>query len=451
MTADPFDLIVIGSGAAAASCWDAAARLGKRVAVFESDTLGGECANFACMPTKALLHCAETYETAAGAGRFGIRVGPVSVDYGRVKAWKDHVVSFTGAALGEQPYRDKGVTVIRGRARFVSTAEVEADGQTYAAERFLVATGATQARPDVPGLQQAGYLTFREAIDLTALPSSALVLGGGAVGCEFSHLWSAFGVRVVLAQRNERLVPQEDSEVGDFLAAHFRRRNVDVRLGAGLARVERVASGKRVTLSPGNESFVVDEILVATGKAPNTDLGLDRAGVAFNRRGIVVDETLRTTNALVHAAGDVIGPYRFTHAASYQGRLAFENMFGSRPRRVDYRAMPRCVFTSPEVAAVGLTEHAAREQGVAVRVGRAGIDGNDRALAMGRQDGFVKVIADPGGRLLGGVVVAERAGEVAQELGLAVALGATASQLAGVIHAFPTYSEALVAACRELQ
>src|SRR5262245_35610586 len=208
-----FDLIVIGSGAAAASCWSAAAKMGKRVAVFEAEALGGECPNFACMPTKALLHCAEVYEAMLGAGRFGIETGPVSVDYARVKAWKDAVVSRTGAARGEQPYRDMGVGVVRERARFVSAARVEAKGRTYEADHFLVATGAAAVRPEIPGLHEAGYLTFREAIDLTAIPSSVLVLGGGPVGCEFSHLLSAFGSRVVLVDRNPRLLHREDGEI----------------------------------------------------------------------------------------------------------------------------------------------------------------------------------------------------------------------------------------------
>jgi len=446
--AQHFDLIVIGSGAGAASCWTTAARLGKRVAVFESDRLGGECPTVACMPTKALLHCAEVYETVVGGDRFGVHAGAVSVDYARARTWKDQVVSRTEAARGEEPYRELGVAVVRGRARFISPSRAEANGRVYSAEHFLVATGAVQVRPDIPGLDEVGYITSREAIDLTALPGSALVLGGGPVGCEFAHLWSAFGTRLVMADRNARLVHREDPEVGEFLAGHFRRRGVDVRLETSVVRIERTSHGKRVVLY-GGEPVVVDEVLVATGKAPSTDLGLDAAGVRFDRRGIAVDETLRTTNPRIYAAGDVVGPYRFTHAAAYQGRVACDNMFGA-PRRVDYRAMPRCVFTSPEVGTIGLTEAEARAQGADVRVGRAGIASADRAITTGRTDGFVKVIADGRGRLLGGAVIADRAGEVAQELGLAVSLGATASQVAAAIHAFPTYADALVSACHAL-
>ena len=451
MSLDQFDLIVIGSGAAAASCWHAAAEMGKRVAVVEAGPLGGECPNFACMPTKALLHCAEVFETVAGAGAFGVGTGPVSLDYSKVKAWKDSVVSHTGAALGEKPYQDKGVALIRALARFVSPSELEVNGRVYEAERYLVATGASPVPPDISGLREAGYLTFHEAIDLTAIPRSILVLGGGPVGCEFTHLLSAFGSRVVLADRNPRLLHQEDPEIADFLADHFRRRGVDVRLRTAVTRVERVAAGKQATLSPGNERIVVDEILAATGKRPNTDLGLEAAGVEYDKRGISVDDTLRTTNARIYAAGDVVGPFRYTHAAAYQGRVACDNMFGSRRRRVDYRAMPRSVFTSPEVAAVGLTEQAARDAGKIVRVGRANMADNDRALTTGRREGFVKVIADDAGRLLGGAIVADRGGEVAQELALAIALGATAAQLAGAMHAFPTYSEALASACQAVE
>ena len=450
MRPDRFDLVVIGSGAAAASCWSAAVKKGKRVAVFESEALGGECPNFACVPTKALLHCAEVYTAVATAGRFGIQTGPISVDYARVKAWKNHAVSRTGAALGEQPYRDAGVTVIHGRARFVSPSEVEANGQRYAAERFLIATGARQVVPEIPGLRDTGYLTYREAVDLSVPPPSLLVLGGGPVGCELGHLFSTFGSRVVIADRNPRLIHREDPEAGDFLAGHFRRRGVDVRLDTGVVRIEPFAQGKRAIFSGSQEPVLVSDILVAAGKVPDLDLGLEAAGVESTRDGIVVSRTLQTKNPIVYAAGDVVGPYRFTHAAAYQGRFACDNMFGSRPRPGNYSAMPRCIFTSPEVAAVGLTEQQVHEQGVDACVGRVGIDSSDRAMICGRTNGFVKVIADPTGRLLGGTIVADRAGEVAQELALAVSLGASAAQLAETIHAFPTYSEALAAACGQV-
>jgi pyruvate/2-oxoglutarate dehydrogenase complex dihydrolipoamide dehydrogenase (E3) component len=448
-----FDLIVIGSGTAGSSCWYAARQLGKSVAVFEQGVLGGECPTFACVPTKALLHCAEVYETARTAARFGTDATGLRFDYARVKAWKDEVVSKTGAALGEQPYREMDVHLVRAAARFLSPGEIEADGRRYTAERFLVATGASQRLPPVEGLGEAGYITFREAIDLTSVPQTLFVLGGGAVGCEFTHLFNRFGAQVTIADKNERLLHLEDAEVGELLADLFAHRGIDVRMGVTVERVVSEGAKKRVTLSRdgSTDSLLVDEVLVATGKSPNISLGLEAAGIEYDKtRGITVDDMLRTTNPAVYAAGDVAGPYRFTHAASYQGYLACHNMFSDEKRRADYGAMPRCVFTSPEVAAAGLTESQAREAGHDVWVGMAGVDASDRALTSGEMDGFVKVIADATGKLLGGAAVAPHAGEFMQELALAIRLGATAEQLATTVHAFPTFSEALAAACAEV-
>jgi dihydrolipoamide dehydrogenase len=444
-----FDLIVIGSGSAASSCWYAARQRSKSVAVFESDTLGGECPTHACVPTKALLHCADVLDTLRGAQRFGIKAGTVDFDYGTVRAWKDEVVSQTGAALGEKPYLDMGVKLIRERASFQAPGAVKAGGRTYTAERFLIATGSSQSIPDLPGLAEAGFITFREAIDLEEPPRRLLILGGGPVGCEFTHLFSAFGSQVTIVDHNPRLLSDEDPEVGELMGSIFAQRGISLLTGYEAQEVGREGAAKRVRLQRerGSETIVVDEILVATGKVPNLDLGLEAAGIEYDEGGVKVDDFLRTSNRLVYAAGDVAGPYRYTHSASYQGQVACYNMFEADKLRVDYGAMPRSVFSQPEVAAVGLTEAEARQRGLEPRVGFAEAADSDRALVTGSQWGFVKVLADSEGRLIGGALIGPRAGEVAQELALAVALGATAAQVAATIHAFPTFSETLAAAC----
>jgi pyruvate/2-oxoglutarate dehydrogenase complex dihydrolipoamide dehydrogenase (E3) component len=446
-----FDLIVIGSGSAGSSCWYAARQLGKSVAVFEAEVLGGECPTFACVPTKALLQCAEVYDTVVTSGDYGIEPGQVRFNYAKIKARKDRIIGQTGAALGEKPYHDMGVELFRRRARFVSETAIEAGGDEFSADRFLIASGASQRLPEVAGLAETGYLTFREAIDLTELPGSIVIMGGGAVGCEFAQLFSSFGAKVTIIDRNSRLLHREDDEVGDFMGAHFQERGVELLLEATLLAAQRDGPKKRITVrADGVErDLICDEILVATGKTPNTDLGLNLANIAYGRNGVPVDETLRTTNPNVYAAGDVTGPYQFTHAASYQGNIACYNMFHDEPIAVDYRAMPRCVFTFPEVALVGATEAEARQQGP-VRIGFSPLEYSDRALTSGHEQGFVKVIADGDGRLVGGAIVAPRAGEMVQELVLAIALGATAEQVAATVHAFPTYSEAVAAACAEV-
>lgn len=444
-----FDLMVIGSGAAGSACWYAARQLGKSVAVFEEDTLGGECANYACVPTKALLHAAEVLETVQGAGRFGIEAGGGGFDYRRVNAWKERVLAETGAALGTRPYEEAGVTLVQERAAFVAANAIEAGGRRYTAERFLIATGARPRQPQIEGLTEAGYLTFRDAVALEVLPESVFILGGGPVGCEFASLFSSFGVRVLLADRNPSLLHKEDPEAGEALADAFSGRGVDVLLEADVLQVQRERGQRRVSvrLPAGERVFAIEQVLVAVGKIPNTGLNLEAAGVKYSANGVQIDDGMRTSNPSVYAAGDVAGPYRFTHAASYQGSIAAANMFGPEPRRADYRAIPRCVFTSPEICAVGLTEAQAREQGHEVRIGTADLRDNDRGLTTGQRSGFVKVVAGRDGGLLGGVMAGPRAGEVMHELALAVKLGAKAADVASLVHAFPTFSEALGAAC----
>ncbi|MPZ48962.1 MAG: hypothetical protein GEU75_06575 [Dehalococcoidia bacterium] len=446
-----FDLIVIGSGSAASACWFNARRLGKSVAVFEGDVLGGECPTSACIPTKALLQCAEVFETVLNAGQFGVQGGGQPwFEYAAIKERKDYIVSQTIASLGEAPYRDMGVEVIRHYARFTGPNEVEAGGERYTAAKILIATGARQRIPEIPGLAEAGYLTFKEAVDLEAVPGMIMILGGGAVGCEFTQLFATFEAGVVLLDRNQRLLHDEDPEVGALMQELFDKKGVGVLLETNALAVEIGDDGrKRVAIErEGREGqLIVDEILIATGKVPNTDLNLEAAGVKYNDNGIVVDDTLQTSNPNVYAAGDVVGPYLYTHAASYQGEIAGHNLFADEKRHADYRAMPRCVFTLPEVATVGLTEEQARAQGINLRIGMTPIDVADRSLTAEQFDGFVKVLADDSGRIVGASIVAPRAGEMIQELVLAISLGATAEQVAMTIHAFPTYSEAVAAAC----
>jgi pyruvate/2-oxoglutarate dehydrogenase complex dihydrolipoamide dehydrogenase (E3) component len=448
-----YDFFVIGSGSAASSAWYQARALGKSVAVVEKDVLGGECPTFACVPSKALLQAAQVYRTVLGASAFGVETGSVRFNYEAVKARKDLVVSRTGAARGEEPYREMGVEVIHGEARFVSQREVEVDGRRYTAERFLIATGSKPVIPDVEGLAGAGYLTFKDAIDLTRLPSSVCILGGGPVGCEFAEIFAGFGARVTLVDQNSLLLAKEDPEVGHFLAHSLIERGIEVMLDAGLARVD--VDGRRKTViidADGSQRRLdVEAILVATGSSPNLDLKLEAAGIRAGRAGIEVNDHLQTTNPVVYAAGDCVGPFEYTHAASYQGRIAALNALDDRSIVPDYRGMPRCVFTMPEIATAGLTEQQARDQGLSPRAGFAQLAGLGRANTSESFDGFVKVVVDGQDVLIGAAIVAPRAGEMIHELSLAIRLGIKASTVADAIHAFPTYSEAIGQACSAIE
>jgi pyruvate/2-oxoglutarate dehydrogenase complex dihydrolipoamide dehydrogenase (E3) component len=342
---------------------------------------------------------------------------------------------------------------VRERARFVAPDAVEAGGERYTADRFLIATGSSDVIPPIDGLDEAGCITFKEAIDLTAPPESIFILGGGPVGCEFAEVFSSFGSQVTIADQLPRLLPNEDPEIGHLLTHHFLQRGVTVLTETTASRFERDGDRKRVTVKTpdGEDRITVDEVLVAVGRKPNTDVGLEEAGVEYDKGGVKVDGTLRTSNPRVYAAGDVAGPYRFTHAASYQGGIAVYNAFSDETVEVDYSAMPRCVYTSPEVATVGLTEEQARERFDPVYVGIAELGTLGRANTSEEFEGFVKVIADGERRLVGAAIVAPPAGEMIHELALAIRLGATADHVASTVHAFPTFSEAIPEACGSLE
>jgi mercuric reductase len=450
---DDFDLIVIGSGAGGGVGASYAAGLGKKVALFEKDkrAMGGECPNWACVPTKALLHAAHVYEAAKGAGEYGIKTGDIRLDYKRVKAWKDLVVSRTGAAQGERVFTDDGIEVIRAKATFAGAREVEAGGRVYRAKRILIATGTTTAIPTLPGLAKNGYITFEQAVDYAKLPKSLFVLGGGAIGCEFAQLFSSFGVKVHIAEFAPRLLAREEPEVGQLVQALFQDRGIDVLVGSQVVKVTMKGKQKLVHYRQGKtlHTAAVDEILVATGKKPVLDLGLEKAGISYDQHGIKVNNYLQTSNPRVYVAGDVVGPYQFTHTASYQSHIAAYNAFHRSPVRPDYSAIPRSVFVVPEVASVGITSEIAAEQGIETKTGASAISILGRANTANEFDGFVKVITDKKGVLIGAAIVSPRAGEMIHELALAVQYKLTAAKVAAVVHAFPTYSQAVQNACQD--
>ncbi len=449
-----YDLVVIGTGAGGGVAAHVAAKAGKKVAVVEMEKLGGECPNFGCVPTKALLMAAETYKTALNGERFGLRTEQIGYDFKAVKAWKDQAVLNTGTDEGAEFYAREGIKVITGHAHFINPWSISVNGRRYVAHKFLIATGTKSVVPPIPGLVEAGYMTYRDAIELSTPPKSLFVIGGGAIGCEFTELFSSFGTKVHVADMAPRLIGLEDPEVGELIGALYKQRGIGVHTNAKITRVSTDAGKKIVHFEVGSrtQQVSVDEILLSSGKAPNTDLGLENAGVIYDRSGIKVNDHMQTSSKHIYAAGDIVGPYRFTHTASYQSRVAVHNMFHRKNQVVArYHAVPRCVFTDPEIACVGHTEQQLKEKNFAYRTAAVPITVIGRANTSGVDSGFVKVIASEKGTLLGASIVSPRAGEMIHELTLAVQHGMKARQVAETIHAFPTWSEAVRAACNKIR
>lgn len=441
-----FDLIVIGTGSGGGVAAHMATTKGKKVAVVEQEKIGGECPNYGCVPTKAILQAAETYKVINHAGNFGINVNKVDVDFPSVKRWKDQAVKNTGTGDGLSAYNAGGIKVITGHAHFINPWTISVAGKRYKAHHFLIATGTHDLVPPIPGLKETGYIGYRQALDLEELPKKLCVIGGGAIGSEFTHYFSTFGTEVHLVEFAERLMTREDVEMGELLEAIFEHNGVKVHTCSKVVKVEKKGNQKVVTFEHLGKmhTITVDEILLSVGKLPNTDLGLENAGVEYDsKHGIVVNGMMQTSNPHIYAAGDVVGGYMFTHVASYQSRIVGHNLFSSLKHVADYRAVPRCVFVDPEFASTGATEEELKSRGIKYQSAIISTAIIGRANTSQEDTGFVKILADRKGRVLGGSIVAPRAGEMIQELTLAVQWRMKASKLDYTMHAYPTWSQAV--------
>lgn len=449
-----YDLIVLGSGGGGSVAAHISKEMGKKVAVVEHGVLGGDSPNWSCVPSKALLHASEIYHAARHGQVFGIRGATLGYNYPSIKAWKDVAVHRTGTYQGEQLFKSAGIDVIDGEGHFISPHEITVNRRHYRAEHFLIATGTRNFIPPIEGLEKVGYITSREAANLTRPPKSLFVIGAGAVGCEFAQLFSVFGTKVYLSDITPRPLMKEDQEVGELLRQIYEEeRGMSILMNTKVMKVEREGLAKRVYFQQGRESrsVKVDEILMAAGKLANVDIGLENAGVEYTPKGLVVNDYLQTTAKHIFGAGDVVGPYMFTHMAIYQSRLAAHNLWAKKKVPVDYRAVPRVVFSNPEIATCGLTEDECIKRDIKIKKALVPVSIIGRANTSNVDDGFVKVITETDGTLIGASIVSPRAGEMIHELTLAIQYGLTAQEVANTIHAFPTWSEAVRTACAKIK
>lgn len=442
-----YDLAVIGGGTAGLVSAAVSAGIGARTALIEQHRLGGECLWTGCVPSKAIIRSASVLHTLRHAARYGIAADGGRADFAAVMERVRAIIRRIEPHDSPERFRGMGVDVIEGRARFVSPEEAEVSGRRVRARRWILATGSRTAIPAIPGLEETGYLTHETLWELRELPASLLVLGAGPIGIEMAQAFSRLGSRVTVVGAWARVLQREDPEIAAVLHRQLEREGITLHLSASTTAV-RVDGEERVaTIRVGEREMEVraSAILVATGRRPNVEeMGLDAIGVEVTETGVAVDAALRTSASNVWAAGDVVGPYRFTHVADYQARIAAPNALFPLRRKVDYRVVPWCTYTEPEVARVGLSEAQARaEWGDRAGVFRYDHDSLDRALCDDEAEGLTKIVLDPRGRIVGAHVVGPRAGETIHEAVLAVRHRLKLSDLSGMIHVYPTYSESL--------
>ena len=465
-----YNLVVIGAGSGGLVVAAGGASLGARVALVEKHpidypgpegtvrAMGGDCLNFGCVPSKALIRAAKAARHSREAGRFGVQgagdTGPQ--DLGAVMDWVLSRQAHIAPHDSIERFRGLGAEVFEGAGRLKSPHEVEVNGTALWGRHVVIATGSHARVPDVPGLREAGFVTNETVFGLRSLPGALLVMGGGPIGTEIGQSFARLGSKVTIVSSTPHLCPKEDADVVAVLAKRLRAEGIEILDEARATKVE-IAGGKKVVTvrrKDGAESVVAaDEILVATGRQPNLEgLNLEGVGVAFTPMGIATDAKCRTNVPSVWAIGDVAGSFLFTHWAGHQAGVVLRNTLSPVALATcDAGNVPRITFTEPEIAHVGLTESAAAATGISHTVFRAGFDRNDRAVCDGEhEDAFAKILVGEKGRILGASIVHPHAGDLLGEIVLAKKHGLSVSALGSVIRAYPSLSEIHGALAREV-
>ena len=444
-----YDIIVIGSGPGGYVAAIRAAQLGRKVALVERAEPGGVCLNWGCIPTKALLKSAQVYQYCKNAAHYGVQLdGEPRPDMEAIVA-RSRTVAETMSKGVQFLLKKNAIDLLAGTGVVKGPGRVAVDGTEYEADHIILATG---ARPrEMPFLPVDGehVLSSKQALTLKRIPESIVVVGSGAIGCEFAWLYAALGSKVTVVEYLDRMLPLEDEEVSKAMERAFRKLRATVLTSTTLKGVEIEEGRCKVTVEgkKGVQELDAETVLSAVGIAANIEnIGLEACGVKTERGKIVVDEYFRTNIAGIYAIGDIIPTPALAHVASAEAICCVEAICGLNPDPVDYTTIPSCIFTSPEVASVGLTEQQAREQGIEVKVGHFPFTASGKATAAGDRDGFVKLIFDAEEQLIGAHLIGANVTEMLAEPTLAKRLGVTAHQIARTIHAHPTLNEGLMEA-----
>ncbi len=444
-----YHLVVIGGGPAGLVAAAGAAGLGAKVALIEKHRLGGDCLVYGCVPSKALLKSARVAATVRDAAEFGVEVpAGARVNFGTVLNRMRQLRASLAPNDSAERFRGLGVDVFFGEGRFTGRDTIDVAGQSLRFRRALIATGGRAEVPNISGLAEAGFVTNETVFSLTSLPRRLVVIGAGPIGCELAQAFARFGSQVTLIASGANILAKEDADAATVVGAALRRDGIELLTNARVLRVTRDGNEKQVWIERGDESCnrSADDLLVAVGRVPNVDdLGLPAAGVEFDAQsGVRVDDHFRTTNRAVFAAGDVCSRFQFTHAADAMARIVLQNALFPGRGKGSSLVIPRCTYTDPEIAAVGLTEAEARKRGVAVDVLVEEMSRNDRAVLDGETSGFAKVLLKRGtDQIVGATIVAANAGDMLNEITLAMTAKLGLGELAKTIHPYPTQSEVI--------
>ena len=442
-------MVILGSGSAAFAAAIKAADHEAKTAMIERSTLGGTCVNVGCVPSKNLLRAGELRYYDIHREFPGIKPGRTTLEFNRIIEQKNQIVR----GLRKEKYSDvlrslPSTKLFRGNARFVSKTRVKVDGINVDGRKFIVATGSSPRIPGIPGIENVGYLTNVEALSLRNKPSSMIVLGGRALGLEFAQMYAHMGTKVTLLQRSDRIIPEEEPEISEALRQYLGNEGIEIKTGVKVKRVYQIQAEKVVVATARGREFEAsaDELLLATGRDPSTNLlGLETVPVGLRNDGAVkVNREMRTTALHVWAAGDVIGEPMLETIAAKEGATAAENALLGTHRKIDFLPVPRAIFTSPQVASVGLTEKQAHEQGYECICRTIPMSKVPKAVVIRDTRGLVKMVADAStGRILGVHILADMAADIIQEAVLSVKYKLTIDDIIDTVHVFPTITESI--------
>ncbi len=448
-----YNLVVIGAGTAGLVTAAGAAGLGAKVALIERSLMGGDCLNVGCVPSKGVISAARAAAAVRNVGEFGVDVPTdVHVDFGAAMQRMRRLRARISPNDSAKRFRDLGVDVYFGDAKFINSNTIEVGGTKLNFKRAVIATGARAAAPPIPGLDSVDYLTNENLFSLTELPHRLGVIGAGPIGCEMAQSFAQFGSEVFLVEAEHGILPREDRDAAEIVQRRMTRDGVNLMCcGKNLAIKSNGGNGNkggiRLTVESHGSSYdkPIDKLLVSVGRAPNVEnLNLEAVGVAYHKKGVTVNDRMQTTNPMIYAAGDVCSPYQFTHAADFMARIVIQNALFKGRKKSSSLVIPWSTYTSPEIAHVGLYEQQAKEKNIETDTYIQKFHDVDRAILDGEDEGFVKVLAKKGtDQIVGATIVASHAGDMISEITLAMTHGLGLGKIGNTIHPYPTQAEAI--------